>query len=30
MSENKQDSKVEQAKQKVGALYEKGNELMDK
>ena len=30
MSENGQNSKVEQAKQKVGALYEKGNELMDK
>lgn len=30
MSENKQNSKVEQAKQKAGALYEKGNELMDK
>ena len=30
MSENQQNSKVEQANQKVGALYEKGNELMDK
>ena len=30
MSENEQNSKVEQAKQKAGALYEKGNELMDK
>lgn len=30
MSENEQSPKVEQAKQKAGALYEKGNELMDK
>lgn len=30
MSENQQNSKFEQANQKVGALYEKGNELMDK
>ncbi len=30
MSENEQSPKIEQAKQKAGALYEKGNELMDK
>lgn len=30
MSENEQSPKIEQVKQKAGALYEKGNELMDK